>query len=70
MDQLHRRFSDEQIKVLFRGYYQGLLSTAELRDMLSIEKLGSLLCSSSTGKILTVRNVSSIVRQLKPEISV
>jgi len=38
MDQLHRRFSDEQIKVLFRGYCHGLLSRAELRGMLSIEK--------------------------------
>jgi len=38
MDQLHRRFSDEQIKVLFRGYCQGLLSRAEVRGMLSIEK--------------------------------
>ena len=38
MDQLHRRFSDEQIKVLFRGYCQGLLSRAELQDMLGIGK--------------------------------
>jgi hypothetical protein len=38
MDQLHRRFSDEQIKVLFGGYCQGLLSRTELQDMLGIGK--------------------------------
>ena len=38
MDQLHKRFSNEQIKVLFRGYCQGLLSRAELQDMLEIGK--------------------------------
>ncbi len=38
MDQLHRRFTNEQIKVLFRGYCQGLLSRAELQDMLGVRK--------------------------------
>ena len=38
MVQLHKRFTDEQIQVLFRGYCQGTLSSAEVREMLSIGK--------------------------------
>ena len=38
MDQLHRRLSDEQIKMLFRGCCQGLRSRAGIRDMLSLGK--------------------------------
>jgi hypothetical protein len=38
MDQLHKRFTDDQIRVLFQGYYQGLLSRAEVQEMLSIGK--------------------------------
>ena len=38
MDQLHKRFTDEQIKVLFQGYCQGVLRRAEVQEMLSIGK--------------------------------
>lgn len=38
MDQLHKRFTDDQIRVLFRGYHQGLLSRAEVQEMLSLGK--------------------------------
>lgn len=38
MDQLHKRFSDQQIKVLFQGYCQGVLRRAEVQEMLSIGK--------------------------------
>jgi len=38
MDQLHKRFTDDQIRVLFQGYYQGLLCRAEVQEMLSIGK--------------------------------
>jgi len=38
MDQLHKRYTDEQIKFLFRGYCQGLLTRAGVQDMLSIGK--------------------------------
>jgi hypothetical protein len=31
MQQLHRRFTDEQVKVLFRGYCQAVLTRAEIR---------------------------------------
>ena len=38
MDQLHRRFSDEQVKVLFQSYCQGKIARADLQQMLGIEK--------------------------------
>ncbi|NIO06087.1 MAG: hypothetical protein GTN74_16250 [Proteobacteria bacterium] len=38
MDQLHRRFSDEQVKVLLQSYCQGKIARADLQQMLGIEK--------------------------------
>jgi len=38
MDQLHRRFSDEQVKVLLQSYYQGKIARADLQEMLGVEK--------------------------------
>jgi hypothetical protein len=38
MDQLHKRFTDEQIKVLFQLYCQGLLTRAGVQEMLSLGK--------------------------------
>ena len=38
MDQLHRRFTDEQIKVLIQGYDQGKMSSVETQEMLGIGK--------------------------------
>jgi transposase len=38
MTQLHKRFTDDQVKVLFRGYCQGLLPGAEIQEMLGIGK--------------------------------
>lgn len=38
MNQLHKRFTDEQIKVLFQGYCQGLLTRTAIQDMLGISK--------------------------------
>ena len=38
MAQLHKRFSDEQLRVLFRGYCQGQFSRADLQEMLNIGK--------------------------------
>jgi len=38
MTQLHKRFTDGQVKVLFRGYCQGLLGRAEIQEMLDIGK--------------------------------
>ena len=38
MTQLHKRFTDEQVKVLLNGYCQGLLARAEIQEMLDIGK--------------------------------
>jgi hypothetical protein len=38
MDQLHRRFTSEQITVLLQGYCQGVLSRSEVQRMLDIGK--------------------------------
>src|SRR3990172_8461972 len=38
MDQLHRRFTAEQVKVLLQGYCQGSLPRSELEEMLQISK--------------------------------
>ena len=38
MSQLHKRFTDEQIKVLFQGYGQGKINRADIQEMLSIGK--------------------------------
>jgi hypothetical protein len=38
MDQLHKRLSVEQVKVLLRGYLQGTLGRAEAEEILQINK--------------------------------
>ena len=38
MTQLHKRFSDEQIKVLLQGYCRRILSRAEVQEVLGISK--------------------------------
>jgi transposase len=38
MTQLHRRFTDDQIKVLLNGYCQGLLGRGEIQEILDIGK--------------------------------
>jgi len=38
MDQLHKRFTAEQVKVLLQGYCQGTMSRAEVEEMLHIGK--------------------------------
>lgn len=38
MGQMHRRFTDEQIRVLFQGYCQGTLDRSEVQTMLGIGK--------------------------------
>lgn len=38
MDQLHKRFTAEQVKVLLQGYCQGMMSRAEVEEMLHIGK--------------------------------
>jgi len=38
MDQLHKRFTADQVKVLLQGYCQGTMSRAEVEEMLNIGK--------------------------------
>jgi len=38
MDQLHKRFSDDQVRVMLQGYCQGLLPRTEIQDMLGVSK--------------------------------
>ena len=38
MDQIHKRFTDDQVKNLFKGYCQGLLDRTEIENILSIGK--------------------------------
>lgn len=38
MTQLHKRFTDEQVQVLFHGYCQGILTIAEVQEILGIGK--------------------------------
>jgi hypothetical protein len=38
MDQLHKRFSGEQVKVLLQGYCQGTMTRLEVEEMLKIGK--------------------------------
>jgi hypothetical protein len=38
MTQLHKRFTDDQVKVLLRGYCQGVLGRNEIQEMLDIGK--------------------------------
>jgi len=38
MTQLHKRFTDDQVKVLLRGYCRGVLGRNEIQDMLDIGK--------------------------------
>ena len=38
MDQLHKRFTADQVRVLLQGYRQGTMSRAEVEEMLNIGK--------------------------------
>jgi hypothetical protein len=38
MDQIHKRFTSEQVKVLLQGYYQGILDRPSIQETLGISK--------------------------------
>jgi hypothetical protein len=38
MVQIHRRFTDDQVRVLFRAYCQGLMTRAAVEEVLKIKK--------------------------------
>ncbi len=75
MDQLHRRFSDEQVKVLLQSYCQGKIARADLQQMLGIEKtrffalLKSYRQNPETFSLVYVRTTSArLSAQVESEI--
>ena len=38
MDQIHRRFTTEQVRALLKGYHQGTLDRAAIEEVLGISK--------------------------------
>lgn len=38
MEQIHRRFTAEQVKVLLQGYCQGMITRVEVESILGISK--------------------------------
>ena len=50
MDQLHKRYTVEQVKVILQGYCQGTMSRAEVEEMLQINKTRFLRCSKTIGQ--------------------
>jgi hypothetical protein len=38
MDQVHKRMTTEQVKVLFKGYCQGLLDRSTIEEVLGIDR--------------------------------
>ncbi len=38
MDQLHKRFTTEQVRALLKGYHQGTLDRAAIEEILGISK--------------------------------
>jgi hypothetical protein len=38
MDQIHKRFTVEQVKILFQSYLQGTIARSELEEILQINK--------------------------------
>ncbi|MFC1955874.1 hypothetical protein ACFLWZ_05035 [Chloroflexota bacterium] len=38
MDQIHKRFTTEQVKVPLKGYYQGMLDRTAVEEVLGIGK--------------------------------
>ena len=38
MEQIHKRFTTEQVKTLLKGYYQGMLDRAAIEEILGIGK--------------------------------
>ena len=38
MEQIHKRFTTEQVKALLKGYYQGMLDRAAIEEILGVSK--------------------------------
>ena len=44
MEQLHKRFTAEQVQVLLKGYYQGTLDRSAIEEIFGISKTRFSLC--------------------------
>jgi len=49
MDQIHKRFTAEQVKVLLKGYCQGILDRPAIEETLGISKSRWILSHLSQG---------------------
>jgi hypothetical protein len=71
MSQIHRRFTDEQVKVLFQGYCQGQLARTDLQDLLGIGKsrfFGLLKAYRQDPEGFTIAYRRSAPARLSPEV--
>ena len=71
MDQLHRRFTDEQVKVLFQGYCQGQLARVDLQELLGIGKshfFALLKAYREDPESFTIAYERSAPAKLSPEV--
>ena len=64
MTQLHKRFTDGQVKVLLNGYCQGLLVRAEIQEMLCIGKTHSFALLKEENPIKRA-GIVSVARKLR-----
>ena len=70
MSQIHRRFTDEQVRVLFQGYCQGQLARTDLQELLGIGKsrfFGLLKAYRQDPEGFTVAYRRSAPAKLSPE---
>jgi hypothetical protein len=71
MSQIHRRFTDEQVKVLFQGYCQGQLARVDLQDLLGIGKsrfFALLKAYRQDPERFTIAYRRSAAAKLSPEV--
>ena len=71
MSQIHRRFTDEQVKVLFQGYCQGQLARIDLQELLGIGKsrfFALLKAYRQNPEVFTIAYRRSAPARLSPEV--
>ena len=64
MSQLHKRFTDEQIKVLVQDYYQRKMKRAEIQDLLEIGKTRFFALLKEYRHYLNHHHLSILMRRL------
>jgi len=71
MSQVHKRFTDEQVKVLFQGYCQGQLARVDLQELLGIGKshfFALLKAYREDPESFTIAYERSAPAKLSPEV--